>query len=143
MKRAKTISGGGEATIAVQNKRRYEQPLLKRYGNVKALTASGGPSLVEKTGGPAGACAPITTKKSCPSDRRIKENMVLVGTHPLGIGLYLFDYKSAYQQTCGRGRQFGVMADEVERVLPEAVCLHPDGYKMVDHAMLGITRTFQ
>lgn len=40
----------------------------------------------------------------------------------------------------GHGRQFGVMADEVEQVMPEAVSVHPDGYKMVDYAMLGISR---
>ncbi len=36
------------------------------------------------------------------------------------------------------GRQFGVMADEVEAVLPQAVVMHPDGYKRVDYALLGI-----
>ena len=30
------------------------------------------------------------------------------------------------------------MADEVETVLPQAVVMHPDGYKMVDYALLGI-----
>ena len=30
------------------------------------------------------------------------------------------------------------MADEVEAVLPQAVVMHPDGYKMVDYALLGI-----
>jgi hypothetical protein len=32
------------------------------------------------------------------------------------------------------------MADEVEQVMPEAVSVHPDGYKMVNYAMLGISR---
>jgi len=31
------------------------------------------------------------------------------------------------------------MADEVEAVMPEAVCEHPDGYKMVNYSFLGIT----
>jgi len=75
------------------------------------------------------------------SDRAAKENIVLIGTHPLGIGLYLFDYKPAYRQTWGCGRQFGVMADEVEGVMPEAVSIHADGHKLVDYAMLGISRT--
>ncbi len=30
------------------------------------------------------------------------------------------------------------MADEVELVLPQAVVMHPDGYKRVDYALLGI-----
>ena len=64
---------------------------------------------------------------SCISDRNAKENITRVGTHSLGIGLYLFDYKLAYRLTWDYARQFGVMADEVEKVLPEAVCTQPDG----------------
>lgn len=30
------------------------------------------------------------------------------------------------------------MSDGVEAVLPQAVVLHPNGYKQVDYAMLGI-----
>jgi hypothetical protein len=61
--------------------------------------------------------------------------------HPLGIGLYLFDYKPQYREAFGYGRQFGVMADEVESVMPEAVSLDLSGYQMVNYAMLGMTRT--
>jgi len=75
------------------------------------------------------------------SDPGIKECVIKIGDHPLGIGLYLFDYKTAYRDQWGHGRQFGVMADEVEAVMPEAVSVHPDGYKMVDYAMLGISRS--
>jgi hypothetical protein len=74
------------------------------------------------------------------SEPALKTNAVKVGTHPLGIGLYLFDYKPEYQATWGTGRQFGVMADEVERVRPEAVLIHPQGYRVVNYSMLGITR---
>jgi len=73
------------------------------------------------------------------SARSFKENITRIGTHPLGIGLYLFDYKPEYRERWGHGRQFGVMADEVEAVLPEAVCVHPDGYKMVNYGMLAKT----
>ena len=72
------------------------------------------------------------------SDRKFKENIVHIGTHPLGIGLYLFDYKPEFRELGGFGRQFGVMADEVKTVLPQAVVMHPDGYKTVDYALLGI-----
>ena len=64
-----------------------------------------------------------------PSDRRLKSNVVRVGTHPLGIGIYEYDIFGE--------RQRGVMADEVEAVKPEAVTTHPtEGYKMVYYGML-------
>lgn len=62
------------------------------------------------------------------SDRRLKSNVVRVGTHPYGIGIYEYDI--------GGHRQRGVMADEVERVKPEAVVMGPDGLKRVNYGML-------
>ena len=62
------------------------------------------------------------------SDIRLKSKIVRVGTHPLGIGIYEYDID-------GR-RERGVIAQEVERVLPSAVIEHPDGYKMVDYGAL-------
>ena len=63
------------------------------------------------------------------SDRRLKSNIERIGTHKLGIGLYEYDIFG--------GRQQGVMADEVEKVMPEAVLMHPSGYKMVNYGLLG------
>ena len=62
------------------------------------------------------------------SDRRLKSNIVRIGTHPLGIGIYEYDI-------FGR-RDQGVMADEVLTVRPEAVLMHPSGYMMVDYGRL-------
>jgi len=63
------------------------------------------------------------------SDRRLKSNVVRIGTHPLGIGVYEYDIFGE--------RQRGVMADEVEAVKPEAVTTHPtEGYKMVYYGLL-------
>ena len=62
------------------------------------------------------------------SDRRLKSNIERVGTHPLGIGVYEYDIFGK--------RQRGVMADEVETVMPEAVTEHPSGYKMVNYGAL-------
>ena len=105
----------------------YQAPVLRVYGAVSQLTAGQGNSPVDGSSG-----------MGMTSDRAAKENIVRVGTHPLGIGLYLFDYKPAYREQSGFGRRFGVMADEVETVLPQAVVMHPHGYKMVDYALLGI-----
>jgi hypothetical protein len=117
-------------------KKEYFQPQLVIHGQVRDLTKAAGGSGTEANCGPA-RNSPGT--RSC-SDRIAKENIVRIGTHPLGIGLYFFDYKPEYQDSWGCGRQFGVMADEVETVMPEAVSDHPNGHKVVDYGMLGISR---
>lgn len=118
-------------------KRRYTPPVLACYGQVRDLTQGGSGKTNELFNCSKYA---LKTNRCNPSDRRIKENLVRIGKHPLGIGLYLFDYKPEYRAEWGHGRQFGVMAQEVEAVMSEAVCLHGDGYRMVDYAMLGICR---
>ena len=62
------------------------------------------------------------------SDRRLKRNIVRVGTHPLGIGIYEYDIFDRHE--------YGVMADEVLTVMPEAVVQHPSGYMMVNYGRL-------
>lgn len=113
----------------------YTPPTLVIFGRVATLTqASSG---CDKSDNPG--CTVVTGNMGAKtSDRRAKECIRRIGTHPLGIDLYLFYYRSEYQSRCGYGRQFGVMADEVERVMPRAVTMHPDGYKMVYYDMLGI-----
>jgi hypothetical protein len=80
---------------------------------------------------------------SSASERYLKKRIVRVGDHPLGFGLYLFDYKPEYRDLAGagHGRQFGVMIDEVEPIVPQAVSMGEHGFKLVDYAMLGIART--
>jgi len=78
--------------------------------------------------GGAAAMAPVGTFAAL-SDRRLKSNIKRIGTHKLGIGLYEYDILGEHQQ--------GVMADEVEKVMPEAVLMHPSGYKMVNYGLLG------
>ena len=115
----------------------YTAPSLVIYGAVRNLTQSGTRSNAENNIVWYDLCCLIRTRKPC-SERRVKENIVRIGDHPLGFGLYLFDYRPEYRAQWGQGRQFGVMIDEVERVMPEAVSMHPDGYKRVDHSLLGI-----
>jgi len=120
-------------------KRKYETPLLTRYGALKDLTQSGSGTVQENTK-KNGSCGGRLTRYPCASDRNVKERIIRIGEHPFGIGLYLFDYKPGFRDQWGHGRQFGVIAQEVEKVMPQAVCAHPDGYKTVDYGMLGISR---
>lgn len=62
------------------------------------------------------------------SDRRLKSDIVRVGTHKLGIGLY--------EYTIFGNRQRGVMADEVRTVMPEAVLPDESGFDRVNYSML-------
>lgn len=118
-------------------KKNYTIPRLINYGNVRTLTQAGTGRFFESAFNPNNPNNP--NRK--PSDRITKQNIVRIGDHPFGIGLYLFDYRPEYREEYGHGRQFGVMADEVETVMPEAVSIHPDGYKMVDYGMLGVSHS--
>jgi hypothetical protein len=62
------------------------------------------------------------------SDVRLKSDIVKVGDHPLGIGIYEYDI-------FGR-RERGVMAHEVLAVKPEAVIQRSNGYLMVNYGAL-------
>lgn len=119
----------------------YSGPSLIVYGAVRNLTQSSTGNQSENiTWNGQTYCLPwLANRKPC-SERRVKENIVRIGDHPFGFGLYLFDYRLEYRTQWGRGRQFGVMIDEVEAIVPEAVCLNSDGYKRVDYGILGIVR---
>jgi len=118
-------------------KRQYQPPKLIVFGKVAVLTQSGS----QDCRGDNATCEAGGNNMGMASDQAAKENIVRIGTHPLGIGLYLFDYKPLFRDQWGHGRQFGVMAQEVETVMPQAVSEHSDGYKMVDYRMLGISHT--
>ena len=105
----------------------YDQPRLIVFGSLSLITHGTG-------GNGTDASGPMTMI----SDPRAKQNIVQVGIHPLGFGLYLFDYRPEFREAQGHGRQFGVMADEVEAYAPEAVSVSSDGYKRVNYSRLGI-----
>ncbi len=111
---------------ASAGKKPYRRPNLQTYGRVHLLTQGSG-----------GNGRDADSSMTMMSDRRAKQNLLRVGTHPIGVGLYLFDYRPDFRDVWGHGRQLGVMADEVEAVMPEAVSRRLDGFKVVDYAMLG------
>ena len=115
------------ATTTQLQKQVYTSPVFRVYGADHQFTQG---SMQNGNDGGGG----MTQN----SERELKENIVRVGLHPLGVGLYLFDYKPEFKAMAGDGRRFGVMVDEIEAVMPEAVVLNLDGYKRVNYQMLGI-----
>lgn len=110
----------------------YSRPELTVYGSVRNLTGGSVGSMNDGS-------ATRTLAMGMMSDPRTKENVVEVGRHAAGFGLYLFDYKPAFHVEGGAGRKFGVMADEVARIVPDAVMTDENGYMRVDYSKLGIT----
>ena len=120
----------GTGSEAGATKLAYSRPSLTVYGSVRELTGGASGTGTDTAG-------MVQVGKT--SDPAAKENAVRIGTHPAGFGIYLFDYKADLRDAHGHGRQFGVMANEVEMVLPEAVMVRADGYRAVNYSMLGIT----
>jgi hypothetical protein len=114
-------------------KKPYVPPHLTMFGKVNELTQAG------TSGGKEGTAGPPNDPAYMTSDVTLKTNINRVGTHPLGFGLYLFEYKDAFRDELGTGRRFGVMAQEVEKVVPAAVRMNAAGYKMVNYSLLGIS----
>ncbi len=94
----------------------------------------GKPTLVlrERLSQVAAAVAKVSgiTTDAAPSDRRLKDDIRLVGRTFDGLNVYTFRYK---QDPIFR---MGVMAQEVLQVHPEAVC-ERDGYLAVDYGRIG------
>jgi Chaperone of endosialidase len=66
------------------------------------------------------------------SDMRLKHDIVLLGRLDDGLGYYRFVYNG------GHTAYVGVMAQEVQTVMPEAVSRGADGYMRVSYDRLGL-----
>jgi len=66
------------------------------------------------------------------SDMRLKHDIVPVGHLANGLGLYRFSYNDSDKV------YVGVLAQEVERVMPDAVRRAPNGYLQVNYARIGM-----
>jgi hypothetical protein len=81
---------------------------------------------------PAHATIASSSNQTTYSDRRLKKNIVRVGSHPRGFGIYRFNY--LWSDT----PYVGVLAQEVLERAPDAVTTGPGGYLAVDYAKLGM-----
>jgi Protein of unknown function (DUF3300)/Chaperone of endosialidase len=67
------------------------------------------------------------------SDIRLKHDIVLLGYLNNGLGFYRFSYNG------GHTAYVGVMAQDAQRVMPQAVARDQDGYLRVNYQKLGLT----
>jgi hypothetical protein len=72
------------------------------------------------------------------SDIRTKENIKKVGKLTNGLNVYQYEYKPEFKDSpyAGHGVHIGVMAHEVEKIIPEAVFTTEYGYKAVDYSLI-------
>ena len=70
------------------------------------------------------------------SDVRAKENIKFERTLDNGLNLYSYEYIKKFKRSKygGKGRYLGFMAHEVEKLYPEAVIKHKNGYMMLDYS---------
>jgi hypothetical protein len=66
------------------------------------------------------------------SDIALKHDITLLGRLDNGLGFYRFSYNGSDQA------YVGVMAQEVQTIMPEAVARGQDGYLMVFYEKLGL-----
>jgi hypothetical protein len=67
------------------------------------------------------------------SDIRLKREVVRIGTHPSGPGIYRFKYLWSDQT------YVGTIAQDVLEHVPDAVVAGPSGFLAVDYGALGMT----
>lgn len=98
-------------------KRTYVKPELEKRGILSVVTAK------------------LDSPVPMESDIRLKTDIEKVGVAANGLPLYTFKYVG------GQAVYRGVMAQDVMKVFPEAVCTTPNGYLAVRYDMLGLEMT--
>ena len=74
-----------------------------------------------------------------PSDMRLKENIRKVGQVNKDIGLYTWKWNEKGKELAGNNPEFGVLAQEVMKTMPEAVLLSDNGYYKVDYSQIDLS----
>lgn len=100
--------------------------LIAGAGNVSSSKSKGG----GKSG--LGNALGMGAQLIAASDRRLKKNIKKLSEYEDGLGIYQYHYID------GSGPHIGVMADEVERLRPEALGPVIDGYMTVDYSKLEV-----
>lgn len=94
---------------------------------------AGGPSPFSQIASAAAAAAPFAKM----SDIRLKTNIKQVGKLDNGIKLYTWKWTDEAKKIVNNQPEYGVIADEVQHIIPEAVIRGSDGYLRVNYAAIG------
>ncbi len=70
------------------------------------------------------------------SDVRLKENIQKIGVSPNGFNVYTWDWNEDGKRLAGNTPSVGVIAQEVEQVIPDAVSIGAEGYLLVDYSQI-------
>jgi len=70
------------------------------------------------------------------SDARLKENIQKIGVSPNGFNVYTWDWNEDGKRLAGNTPSVGVIAQEVEQVIPDAVSIGAEGYLLVDYSQI-------
>ena len=94
----------------------------------------GGPSPLSTMAGLIGAAAPMFPS----SDIRLKSDIKFVGKLVNGVKLYTWKWNKKGKEIAGNQIEFGVLAQQAMKIVPEAVLKGNDGYFRVNYSKLGI-----
>jgi hypothetical protein len=123
---AKPKQGGGNRNVAQNRGTPGPRPAARPAGGR-------GPSTVGRGGGPRGGARGGGGRGGGRrSDIRLKHDIALLGRLDNGLGFYRFSYNGSDKA------YVGVMAQEVQQVIPEAVVRDRDGYLEVLYDRLGV-----
>ncbi|MEH2506751.1 hypothetical protein V1290_005562 [Bradyrhizobium sp. AZCC 1578] len=91
-----------------------------------------GAAVVAPVAGVRGVARRTTRRVVRRSDMMLKHDIFLIGHLENGLGFYRFTYNG------GNKSYVGVMAQEVQTIMPAAVLRGSDGYLRVSYDMLGV-----
>jgi hypothetical protein len=126
------IRGGGGSRVAAGGGIRGGGGFRGGGGGGRARASVGGGGGGFRGGGGGGGFRGGGGRGGRRSDIRLKHDIILLGHLDNGLGFYRFSYNGS--ETV----YVGVIAQEVGRVIPQAVVRGPDGYLWVNYDKLGV-----
>lgn len=119
-----------------------DQQLATLLANLSAgqgsqlVGASGIPQTQGNIGGLGSLASGLGGLFSAFSDIRMKENIVKIGELTSGLNIYKWDWKDSVKHLVGKQINIGVIAQEVEKIIPKAIERHESGYLTVNYEMV-------